>query len=79
MEEKYTKKQGQYLSFIYYYMKLNRRAPAQFDIQQYFGTNPANVNQMLKTLERKQLIERIPGKARSIKLLLSKDEIPELE
>lgn len=28
----YTKKQGQYLAFIYYYTKLNRKAPAYADI-----------------------------------------------
>ena len=33
---KYTKKQGQYLSFIYYYRKLNNESPAHSDFQKYF-------------------------------------------
>ena len=76
---KYTKKQGQYLSFIYYYRKLNKQSPAHADFQKYFNTNPASVNDMLKTLERKGFIAKEAGKARSIKLLIEKENLPELE
>ncbi len=75
----YTKKQGQYLAFIYYYQKLNRVAPAYADFQRYFQLDPASVNSMIKTLEKKGFIEKTPGKARSIKLLLSREELPDLE
>ncbi len=75
----YTKKQGQYLSFIYYYRKLNDQSPAHLDFQKYFNTNPASVNSMLKMLESKGFIEREAGKARSIKLLIEKEDLPELE
>jgi hypothetical protein len=34
---------------------------------------------MVLTLEQRGLIERIPGRSRSIRLLLSSDEIPKLE
>ncbi|TXB65524.1 LexA family protein [Phaeodactylibacter luteus] len=76
---KYTKKQGQYLSFIYYYRKLNNESPAHSDFQKYFVTNPANVNDMLKTLEIKGFIKREAGKARSIELLLKRKELPDLQ
>lgn len=79
MTEKYTKKQGQYLSFIYYYQKIHRVAPAHMDLQKYFHSDPASVNNMLKTLERKGGISREPGKARSIELLRPKDQLPDLE
>ncbi len=75
----YTKKQGQYLAFIYYYQKLNRVAPAYADFQRYFQLDPASVNSMIKALEKKGFIEKTPGKARSIKLLLSREELPDLE
>ena len=78
MELKYTKLQGQYLTFIYYYQKLNKQATAHLDFQKYFNTNPASVNDMLKTLESKSFIKREQGKARSITLLLTKDDLPEL-
>lgn len=76
---KYTKKQGQYLSFIYYYKKLNNKSPAHSDFQKYFDTNPVNVNNMLKTLESKGFIKREAGKARSIELLLERTELPDLQ
>jgi hypothetical protein len=34
---------------------------------------------MVVTLEGRRLIERTPGRARSIRLLLTRDEIPDLE
>ena len=33
----FTKKQGQYLAFIYNYSKIHRQAPAESDFQRYFG------------------------------------------
>ena len=78
-KNRYTDKQGQYLAFIYYYTKLNRVAPAEADIQRYFQVSPPTVHQMILTLERKALIHRTPGKARSIRLLLPREELPELE
>jgi len=34
-----TEKQGQYLSFISLYIKLNGKAPAESDIQKYWGNS----------------------------------------
>ena len=79
MPTNFTKKQGQYLVFIYYYQKLNKIAPAHADFKKYFDSNPASVNDMLKTLERKDFISREKGKARSIQLLITKKDLPELE
>ena len=75
----YTEKQGQYLAFIYYYTKLNSRSPAEADFQRYFGVSPPAVHQMILNLEKQQLIERVPGQSRSIRLLLCREEIPDLD
>ena len=75
----YTAKQGQYLAFIYYYTKLNRFPPAQADIQHYFGITGPSVNSMLKTLEKQGFISRVARLPRSIKLLLGREELPDLE
>jgi repressor LexA len=75
----FTHKQGQYLAFIYYYTKLYGRPPAEADIQKYFKTSPPAVHNMIVQLEKKGLIERKPFQTRSIRLLLSKMELPELE
>jgi Mn-dependent DtxR family transcriptional regulator len=79
MTKRYTDKQGQYLAFIYYYTKMHGRAPAELDMQKYFKVTPPSVHQMVITLEQHGLIERIPWQARSIRLLLSRDELPDLK
>jgi repressor LexA len=75
----YTKKQGQYLAFIYNYTKINGIPPAETDMQRYFKTTPPTVHQMVLTLEQHGLIQREAGQARSIKVLLSPDQLPYLE
>jgi repressor LexA len=78
MPSDYTPRQGQYLAFIYYYIKLNGQPPAETDMQQYFRVSAPAVHQMVMTLEKKGFIERVPGQARSIRLLLSREELPDL-
>ena len=79
MVAKITERQAQYLSFISQYMKVNGRSPAESDIQRYFGVSPPTVHQMVVKLESLGLISRKPGVARSIKVLVSPDNIPELK
>ena len=74
----YTEKQGQYLAFIYYYTKIHRRSPAEADMQNYFQVSPPAVHKMVLSLERLGLIERIPGRGRSLKLLLRREQLPDL-
>jgi repressor LexA len=79
MTAEYTRKQGQYLAFIYYYTKVNGRPPAESDMRQYFRVSPPSVHQMVLTLERNGLIARTPGASRSIRLLLQRSDLPDLE
>ena len=60
MKKPYTDRQGQYLAFIYYYQKINRRSPAEVDIQRYFNVSAPSVHQMVLTLEAGGHIERTP-------------------
>ena len=71
--------QGQYLAFIDAYSKVNGRPPAEADLQRYFRVTPPSVHQMVLTLERKELISRVPGKARSLIVLVPRGELPALE
>jgi DNA-binding MarR family transcriptional regulator len=75
----FTERQGQYLSFISQYMKVNGRSPAESDIQRYFGVSPPTVHQMVLKLESLGLITRKPGVARSIQVMVSSDDIPALK
>ena len=76
---KYTPRQGQVLVFIYYYTKLNERPPAENDVARYFKITSPSAHQMVVNLERSGLIERVPGQARSIRLLLASEDLPDLE
>jgi repressor LexA len=75
----YTRKQGQYLAFIYHYTKINKQPPAEADIQSFFSVTPSAVHQMILTLEKLGFISREPSKARTIKVLLSREQLPYLE
>jgi Mn-dependent DtxR family transcriptional regulator len=75
----FTEKQGQYLSFISNFLKLNGRPPAEADMQKYFGVTPPTTHQMVVRLESLGLIKRTPGVGRSIQLLVPSDEIPSLK
>jgi repressor LexA len=77
--DSYSEKQGQYLAFIYYYTKLNGRAPSEADMQGYFRVSPPTVHQMILSLEKNEFIQRTPGEARSIRLLLSRKNLPDLD
>jgi Mn-dependent DtxR family transcriptional regulator len=79
VKKSYTHKQGQYLAFIYYYTKVNGRAPSEADMQKYFGVTPPSVHQMVVTLEANGLIERVRGQGRSVRLLVPSERLPDLE
>jgi len=79
MKARLTEKQGQYLAFICYYTKVNGRPPAKAGMQKYFRVTPPPVHQMVLTLELKGFIERIPGQGRSIRLLIPREQLPDLE
>jgi len=74
----YTEKQGQYLAFIYYYTKIHGRSPSQADLQGYFRVSPPAVHQMVLSLETRGFVERTPGQGRSLKLRLSREQLPDL-
>jgi DNA-binding MarR family transcriptional regulator len=67
------------LAFIATYTKINRRAPAEADMQAYFRVTPPSVHQMVLTLEKHGLISRRPGQPRSVEVLVPQDQLPTLE
>jgi repressor LexA len=75
----YTAKQGQYLAYIFYYTKMHGVAPAELDMQRYFRVTPPSAHDMVLRLEADGFIERVPGKGRSIRLLIPREELPDLE
>jgi DNA-binding MarR family transcriptional regulator len=72
----FTEKQGQYLAFIYAYTRINRRPPAEADMQRYFQVTPPSVHQMVLALERQGRVRRQPGQPRSIQILVAPENLP---
>jgi repressor LexA len=76
---KFTEKQGQYLAFIHAYTLVNRRPPAEADMQFFFEVSPPTVHKMVVDLEAKGLIRRTPRAARSIRVAIDPRELPALQ
>jgi repressor LexA len=75
----FTKKQGQYLAFIHLYTKINGRPPAEAEMQRYFEVSPPSVHSMIVELEKKMLISREVGRARTVKIIIKPEMLPMLE
>jgi repressor LexA len=74
-----TPLQGQYLAFIRAYTLIHREPPAEADMQRFFRVTPPSVHRMVLALAEQGLIERTPGKARSLRVLVATDQLPDLE
>jgi DNA-binding MarR family transcriptional regulator len=79
MKPPYTERQGQFLSYIHQYSIVNGCAPAEADMQRFFQITPPSVHSMVLTLERRGLIRRVPGQARSITLIVLPESLPPLK
>src|SRR5437660_1641275 len=68
--------QGRYLAFIYAYTNLHGYPTAEAEIAAAMCVSPPSVNQMVKMLEKKGLIQRQPGQPRSVQVVVPEHEIP---
>lgn len=75
----FTARQGQFLAFIHLYRKLHRRGPAESDLRAFFRVTAPAVHGMVVKLEELGLITREPGVARSMRVTVPADQLPELE
>lgn len=79
MKPPYTSRQGQFLAFMHHYITLNGRPPAEAEMVEFFQVTPPSVHQMILTLERRGLISRTPGQARSIRLSIPPETLQPLQ
>jgi len=77
--EAFTPRQGQFLAFIHLYRKLHRRGPAETDLIKFFRVTPPAVHDMIVRLETLGMISREPGVARSVRVTIPTEGLPELE
>ncbi len=74
----FTNLQGQYLAFICAYTLIHREPPAEVDMQRFFGVTPPTVHSMVLALAQNGLLERVPGKPRSLRVLVPAEGLPQL-
>jgi LexA DNA binding domain. len=79
MAPAFTARQGAYLTFIYRYTQRFGVAPSFEDIGSHFGTTPPSVNSMIKTLCARGLLSRLPGVARSLRVLVPEPMLTDSE
>jgi DNA-binding FadR family transcriptional regulator len=53
-----------------------RRSPAETDMQRHFQVSLPSVHQRILTLKRNGLIQRQPGVAKSIQILVAPENLP---
>jgi len=75
----FTHRQGQFLAFIHLYRLLHKQGPAELDMVKFFRVTPPTVHQMVVKLEELGLITREPGIARSARVAVPIEELPNLE
>ncbi len=79
MKASFTPRQGQFLTFIHLYRKLHRRGPAETDLVKFFRVTPPAAHGMVVKLEELGLITRETGVARSMRVAIPAESLPELE
>jgi repressor LexA len=79
MKAPFTERQGEFLAFIYRFTVHYGAAPSFEQIADHFGVSSPSVNGMIKTLERRGLLSRVPGVARSLRVLVPTSLLPESE
>lgn len=75
----FTHRQGQFLAFMHLYRLLHKQGPAELDMVKFFRVTPPSVHQMVVKLEELGLITREPGIARSARVAVPIEELPDLE
>src|SRR5258708_39295703 len=79
MAAEFTARQGQFLAFIHGFTLKHGYAPSFEQIGAHFGITAPSVNTMIKTLERRGLLSRLPGVARSLRVLVPAAVLPSSE
>lgn len=79
MGARLTRKQGQLVAYVYFYTKVHRIPPSENEIAAFLGVYGPSAHQMILRLEARGALARIPGQARTLRILLPRQEIPDLE
>jgi SOS-response transcriptional repressor LexA len=76
MSPPFTPRQGEYLAFIHRFTARRGMAPSFEEIGAHFDTTAPSVNSMIKMLESRGLLSRVPGVARSLRVVVPSSLLP---
>jgi Mn-dependent DtxR family transcriptional regulator len=79
MSRRLTRKQGQLLAYVYWYTKIHRIPPSENEVAAFVEVRGPSAHQMILRLEEGGYLSRIPALPRTLKVLLPREQIPELE
>ena len=79
MTRQLSHRRGQLLAYVYWYTKVHRIPPSENEIAEFVGVRGPSVHRMILDLEVAGYLSRIPGQPRTIRVLLPREELPELE
>lgn len=68
-----------YLSTVFHIFSPEQIKGFEADMLRYFRVSPPSVHQMVTTLVERGFIKKTPGQARSISLLVVREQLPDLE
>ena len=79
MGRRLSPKRGQLLAYVYWYTKVHRIPPSENEIADFLGVRGPSAHRMILDLEAAGYLSRTPGQPRTIRVLLPREELPELE
>lgn len=74
-----SKSQGQLVAYVYWYTKVHRMPPSENEIAEFLGVRGPSAHSMIVRLGSRGVLSRRPGEPRTIRILLPRDKIPDLE
>ena len=74
-----SRSQGQLVAYVYWYTKVHQVPPSENEIAEFLGVRGPSAHSMILRLNSRGILSRQPGQPRTIRVLLSREEIPELE
>ncbi len=79
MTARLTRQRGQLLAYVYWYTKVHRIPPSENEVAEFLGVRGPSAHRMIVQLAEAGMLSRTPGQPRTLRVLLPREEIPDLE
>jgi Mn-dependent DtxR family transcriptional regulator len=74
-----TRQQGQLLAYVYWYTKVHRIPPSENEVAEFLDVRGPSAHRMIVNLAEKGYLARTPGEPRTLRVLLPREQLPDLE